>query len=77
MDVMMLSDRGVPLMCETDGCAQGATSVWSGGWDGKPRRACERHNPMAIVSMPLPVNFTSQSLCHACGQPIQLGSLIR
>ncbi len=71
MDILMINDRGVPLMCEQGDAL--ATNVWSGGWDGKQHLVCERHNPMANVAMPLPLNFTSQPLCHACGQPVSLG----
>jgi hypothetical protein len=70
MQVTVVSERGVPLMCEIEGCGQLAASVWSGGWDAKPRRCCSAHNPMANVAMPLPSGYTSHSLCHACGQPV-------
>jgi hypothetical protein len=72
----ILSEQGVPLICETNGCGTPATSVWSGGWNSKPRRSCHQHNPMHNVAMAMPVNFTSQPLCHACGQPINVGALI-
>lgn len=72
MDVTIIGDRGMPLGCETEGCSRVASSVWS-GWDGKPIRACATHNPMANMVMPLPTNFTSHSLCHACGQPMGFG----
>lgn len=75
MNVMILSERGVPLMCETEGCASPASSAWS-GWDGKSRLACERHNPMANVAVALPLNFTSRPLCHACGQPVSVAQQI-
>ncbi len=73
MDVMILSERGVRLMCETEGCASPASTVWYGAWHGKPVRACDRHNPMTYSSMALPAGFTSHPLCHACGQPVRLG----
>jgi hypothetical protein len=57
------------LFCETEGCGSPATSVWSGSY-GPPKRACDRHNPMANTAMALPLNFTSRTLCHACGQPV-------
>ena len=72
MDVRMYSERGVLLFCETEGCASPATSVWSGRY-GPSKRACDQHSPMANVTMALPLNFTSQTLCHACGQPLNLG----
>lgn len=70
-NITMVSERGVPLMCETEGCGELASSVWSGGWDGTPKRCCGTHNPMAMTTA-LPPNFTSQSLCHACGQPVRI-----
>jgi hypothetical protein len=73
MDVMITGERGVRLMCETEGCASWASTVWYGAWHGKPVRACERHNPMANTAMALPTGFTSHPLCHACGQPVQFG----
>jgi len=74
MDVIMLSERGVRLMCETEGCGSPASTVWYGAWHGKPVRACGRHNPMAYATTPLPMGFTSHPLCHACGQPTALGA---
>lgn len=65
---MILSDRGVPLMCEHGDAP--ATSAWS-GIDGRQHLSCHAHNPWSYVTMPLPLNFTSQSLCHACGQPVR------
>ena len=76
MTVMMLSERGVPLMCEAEGCGLGATSAWYGAWHGRPVLACDAHNPMANVALPLPMNFTSQPLCRACGQPVSLGAQV-
>jgi hypothetical protein len=67
MDVMIISDRGVPLMCEQEDAP--ASSVWTDTL-GRQHYACQQHNPMASAAMPLSLNFTSQSLCHACGQPI-------
>ncbi len=72
MDVMILSEHGVRLMCETEGCASPASTVWYGAWHGKPVHACDRHNPMA-GTVALPAGFTSHPLCHACGQPVRLG----
>jgi len=74
MDVMILNERGVRLMCETEGCTSPASNVWYGAWHGKPVRACDRHNPMAYATTPLPMGFTSHPLCHACGQPAALGA---
>ena len=73
--VMMLSERGMPLGCETEGCGLGATSAWSDGY-GPSRRACDAHNPMANIAMSLPWNFTNLPVCHACGQPVSVSSLI-
>ena len=72
---------GVPRRCDTGDCTDKATSVWSqtviaGGASGGQRYACDRHNPMANMAMPLPFNFHSQPLCHACGQPVSIGALI-
>lgn len=70
MNVTILSDRGVPVMCEQGDAP--ASSVWTDTL-GKPHYACQQHNPMSYTLMPLPLNFTSRSLCHACGQPVHLG----
>jgi hypothetical protein len=72
--IVMYDERGVPLMCETDGCGRVADSVWYGAWHGRPVRACQVHNPMGNVAVPLPVNFTSRTICHACGQPVNFGA---
>jgi hypothetical protein len=69
VEVTMLSERGVTLMCETAACSEPASTAWYGAWHGRPVLACTAHNPMANVAVPLPLNFTSQPLCHACGQP--------
>lgn len=69
--ITMIDDRGTILFCETEGCDSPATSAWSD--IGPLKRACDRHNPMANVAMPLPMNFMSRPLCHACGQPVNLG----
>ena len=73
--VMMLSERGLPLGCETEGCGQLASAVWSDGYSPS-RRACDAHNPMANIAMSLPWNFTNLPVCHACGQPVSVSSLI-
>ncbi len=74
--IMAIMDAatGLPMLCETDGCAAPATSVWSGGWPGTPRRACQQHNPAFNTTVALPLNFTSRSICHACGQPVSIGT---
>ena len=74
MNVTMVDQRGMALMCETDGCGSLASSAWYGAWHGKPVLACDAHNPWHNTAMPLPLNFTSQPLCHACGQPMSLGT---
>jgi hypothetical protein len=79
LNVTVVDGRGLPLMCETEGCGDKATSAWSGAWSGAfgPRRlSCDRHNPWSATAMPLPLNFTSHSLCHACGQPVPLSSQV-
>ena len=73
MDVMIFSENGMRLLCETEGCHSPASTVWSGGY-GKPVRACDQHNPMTYTTAALPLGFTSQPLCHACGQPVSLGA---
>ena len=78
MDVTIYDGSGLPRTCDT--CGAKATSVWTstvmaGGATGSQRYACDQHNPMANMAMPLPFNFHSQSLCHACGQPVNIGSL--
>ena len=73
--IMMLSDRGAEVTCETEGCGLPASTVWSDGYSPS-RRACDAHNPMASIALPLPQNFSSQPLCHACGQPVSFSSLI-
>ena len=70
---------GVPRRCDTEGCWNKASSVWSstviaGGASGSQRYACDQHNPMAGTAT-LPFSFHSQSLCHACGQPVNIGGL--
>lgn len=72
MDITMLSERGVPLMCETEGCGQRASSVWSAS---QAARCCAAHSPMANVAPPLLVKRTSYSLCHACGRPVPAAQL--
>jgi hypothetical protein len=67
MNVTILSDRGVPIMCEH--CDVPASSVWTDPL-GKQHYACQQHNPMFNTATPLPWNFTSRDLCHACGQPV-------
>ena len=74
MDVMILSEHGMPLKCDTEGCWSNATSAWSatvmaGGAIGTRHYACNEHNPMSFYTTPLPFGFRSQPLCHACGQP--------
>jgi hypothetical protein len=71
-NVTVVAANGMPLMCETEGCGSQASSVWSGSY-GPPRRSCDLHNPWHNTAMPLPLNFTSQSLCQTCGQPVSLG----
>jgi hypothetical protein len=71
MDVRMYSDRGMLLFCESEGCDMPATSTWSGTY-GPPKRACDRHNPMANTALPLPPRFTSRTLC----QPVNLGQQV-
>ena len=73
--IMMLSDRGAEVTCETEGCGLPASAVWSDG-HSPSRRACDAHNPMANVAMSLPWNFTNLTVCHACGQPVSPSSLI-
>ncbi len=68
----VIGSSGLPLICETEGCGALATTVWSSA-AGKQTRACDRHNPMYNTAMPLPLNFTSHTLCHACGQPVRIG----
>ena len=70
MNVTIISPAGVPLMCEQGDAP--ASSVWTDTL-GKQHYACQQHNPVYNVAMPLPLNFTSHDLCHACGQPIRLG----
>ncbi len=69
---MIIYDKqGLPIICETEGCGAPASTIWS-GMTGQQARACNLHNPWANVAIPLPMNFTSHSLCHACGQPIRI-----
>lgn len=73
-------EHGLPMVCSTEGCTAPATSVWSsgviaGGHSAGTRYACGEHNPMSFPGA-LPVNFHSQTLCHACGQPVGVSSLI-
>ena len=74
MDVTIISPVGLLVMCETAGCPNKATSVWSatviaGGAPGTQHYACDQHNPMHVTALPLPPGFTTQPLCHTCGQP--------
>ena len=74
--IEFLDVNGLARMCDTEGCPDRATSVWTatviaGGATGSQRYACGRHNPMANMAMALPFNFASQPLCHACGQPVR------
>ena len=71
-NVTVINERGMPLMCEQGDAL--ASSVWTDTL-GKPHYACQAHNPMSLPAA-LPMNFTSRSLCQACGQPVNLGSLI-
>ena len=76
MDVTIIDSTGLPRMCETAGCRHKATSAWSstivaGGAPGTQHYACDEHNPMSFYTTPLPSGFTSQPLCHACGQPVR------
>lgn len=69
---------GVLRTCDTEGCMNPVTSVWltgviAGGASAGQRYSCDLHNPMANIAVPLPANFHSQSLCHACGQPVSIG----
>ena len=80
MDITIYDGSGLPRGCDTEGCWIKATSVWStgvitGGASAGQRYACDEHNPMRFTGSPLPWGFTSQSLCHACGQPVNIGSL--
>ncbi len=76
MSVTITDGRGMALMCETEGCGCRASSAWYGASHGKPVLACDAHNPMANTTAALPLNFTSQPLCHACGQPMSLGAQV-
>jgi len=73
MGVTIIGPNGLPLICEADGCGALATSAWSGSY-GPAKLACDRHNPMSNAAVALPVNFTSHTLCHACGQPLNFTS---
>ena len=78
MSVTILDGIGLARMCDTEGCGSKATSVWStgviaGGASAGQRYSCDLHNPWNNVAVTLPVSFHSQSLCHACGQPVSLG----
>lgn len=69
---------GLARACDTEGCHDKAVSIWStgviaGGASAGRRYSCALHNPMANVAVPLPMSFHSQSLCHACGQPVSIG----
>lgn len=80
MDVTIYDGNGLPCACGTEGCRNKATSAWlmtviAGGASGGLRYSCDQHNPMANIAVPLPLNFTSQTLCCACGQPVSFGAL--
>lgn len=80
MDITIYDSIGLPRGCDTGGCLNKATSAWSatvmaGGASGSQRYACHEHNPMRYTTAVLPPGFTSQPLCHACGQPVRFGSL--
>jgi hypothetical protein len=70
-NVTIISERGVPIMCEQGDAP--ASSVWTDTL-GKQHYTCQAHNPMYNTAMALPFNFTTRSLCHACGQPVSLGT---
>jgi len=81
MDVMITTPDGLRAMCDTEGCGNAATATYStgvmaGGHSAGQRLACDEHNPYNNVAIPLPVNFTSLPLCHACGQPVRAGALV-
>lgn len=81
MNITIYDGSGLPRGCDTEGCRNKATSAWSstiiaGGASGTQHYACDQHNPIANMAMALPLNFHSQPLCHACGQPVNVGSLI-
>jgi len=79
MNFTILDQAGLPMTCDTGGCQNRATSVWTtgviaGGHSAGQRRACDEHNPMSLPAS-LPMNFHSRSICHACGQPVSTGNL--
>lgn len=81
-DVTIYAPNGLTCMCETEGCLNKATSVWTAtvmanGATGSQRYACDQHNPMVNTAMALPFNFTSRPLCHACGQLVNVGAMIK
>lgn len=74
MDVTILDRTGLPVMCQTEGCRSKATSSWSltvmaGGAPGVQRYSCGEHSPFRFTGV-VPSGFTSQPVCHACGQPV-------
>lgn len=69
MNVTIYSPSGYPLMCEQGDAL--ASTVWTDTL-GKQHYACQAHNPMSLPGA-LPYGFSSRSICHACGQPLQFG----
>jgi hypothetical protein len=81
MNVQITGQDGLPVMCGTEGCYSPASTVWTsgviaGGHSAGQRYACDEHNPMSFTAAALPLNFHSQSICHACGQPASIGNLV-
>lgn len=70
MSVTVINDRGMPIGC--DSCSLPASTAWTDTL-GKQHYACQTHNPMSLPAA-LPLNFTSQTICHACGQPVHIGT---
>jgi hypothetical protein len=82
MNITIRDGYGLPVGCETEGCRNPASTVWSsgviaGGRSAGQHYACHEHNPMTFTTATLPFNFHSQPLCHACGQPVNVGNLIK
>jgi len=68
--VTIYGANGYPIMCEQGDAP--ASTVWTDSL-GTPHYACQQHNPLYGTAA-LPMNFTGRPLCHACGQPISLGT---